>query len=311
MWYGGKMIPDRPDYTANDNQAAGGYPPSLYRPWENTMKRVNTYNFYQLGTILHPLVQLKSGAKLKDIVFDLLTARNWLSYFLNEKLVQISVCKPTGWKVLNALSELVPEKFPDNPEELDKEIDWSHMYDITQGIKEFEIVLSAELQAISTYHVSQKAAYSTSDLIERAEIILTEGIRKQIPTLTITDIQQAGRCLAFECPTAAGFHILRATEAVIREYYRIVVGKAPKNKMRNWGSYIKILKDNGADTKVLGVLDQIREIHRNPIMHPETILTTDEAIVLLGVAQSAIVVMALDIQKRKGASATTLLTSSI
>ncbi len=263
------------------------------------MKRVNAYQFYQFGMSLHPLTQVKEGQKLKDIFLALMTAKNWLVFFLNDQVVDLSICKSSGRKIYRTIAELVPDDPPLSPADLDKELDWSHYYDLTTGIKEFETVLSAELQSISTYHVSQKAAYSTTTLIEHAELVLTESVRVIVPPQTIQDIQQAGRCLAFECPTAAGFHILRATEAAIRSYYAAIVGKPPKMKMRNWGTYIKILKGCGADTKVISVIDQIREIHRNPIMHPETVLEMDEAIMLLGVANSAMIAMVADMQKRK------------
>ena len=61
--------------------------------------------------------------------------------------------------------------------------------------------------------------------------------------------------------------------------------------MRNWGAYIRILRTKGADEKVIASLDQIRELHRNPVMHPEETLSSDEATTLFGIAQSAILAM--------------------
>jgi hypothetical protein len=109
---------------------------------------------------------------------------------------------------------------------------------------------------------------------------------------TKLDIRQAGRCLAFELPTAAGFHIMRATESILRDYYVAHVGKKPKT--RNWGKYIADLKTSSANPKTVAVLDQIRTLHRNPTIHPEVVLSGSEAQTLFGIAQSAITAMIED-----------------
>ena len=171
------------------------------------------------------------------------------------------------------------------------------------ALREFETVFSAELRSLDTYYCSQKLGYDTSVLIEEAEKLIPESIRSSMPENAINDIRQAGKCIAFDIPTAAGFHTIRATEAVIRAYYAVVVGTMPKLKMRNWGAYIKILNESGADKRVTGFLDHIREFHRNPVLHPEETLSTEEAHVLLGVAVSSIVQMMTELNRIKEAAA--------
>lgn len=262
------------------------------------MQRINQFNCYQFGTFLHPLSELQEKRKLRDILFSLFAASTWLEYFLNDRVVPLVVSKAAGWKLYYAIKKILPQNI-DQP--ADKELEFSDIYPIISAVKEFETVFSAELQTHDTYFVSPKGIYSTPDLIERAEKMFPEKILKMIPNQVIVDIRQAGKCLAFDCPTAVGFHLLRAVEAIIVEYYTEVIGKAPKKKERNWWAYIKILRDNNADPKVLAVLDQIRDIHRNPIMHPETVLNIEEATTLLGISQSAIVAMITDIAVRRDA----------
>ncbi len=58
------------------------------------------------------------------------------------------------------------------------------------------------------------------------------------------------------------------------------------------GKYIEALeKVPNINDKVLSVLRQIKNLHRNPIMHPEATLDMDEALTLLGIVQSAITTM--------------------
>ena len=57
---------------------------------------------------------------------------------------------------------------------------------------------------------------------------------------------------------------MRATDAVMRRYYRTTVGVEPKLKFRNWGAYVKNLRNcPRADQKIVNFLDQIRDNYRN------------------------------------------------
>ena len=91
-------------------------------------------------------------------------------------------------------------------------------------------------------------------------------------------INQAGRCLAFEVPTAALFHMFRAADSVLRRWYKQVTGVEPKVKMRNWGTYIRKLRECGVDEKILSALEQIKELHRNPVIHPEAQISIEEVL---------------------------------
>lgn len=265
------------------------------------MKRINNYNFYLLAVNLHPITEINKDSikRLGDIVFEFLTAQKWLKSLRDGDLgIDAGVCRAPIDDLIKQISAFVPggSQKPD----FDREIDYYRdgIYRIVNGVHDLETVLSAELQACDTYYVSEKGIYRTAQLIDQAENVFSEGIRGKIPEQAIGDIRQAGRCLAFECPTAAGFHVLRAVEAVLRDYYQVVVGEAPTPKMSNWGAYITNLTKRGAEKKVTGILDQIRDLYRNPVLHPEQNLTSDEATTLFGIAHSAIVAMILDMQKR-------------
>jgi hypothetical protein len=125
---------------------------------------------------------------------------------------------------------------------------------------------------------------------------LPATVLKVVPEEALKELDEAGRCLLFDNATAVGFHLFRATETVIREYYRMIVGSVPAKKSRNWGSYIHGLKVKNASAKVVGYLDHIREQYRNPVLHPEVTLTSEEAQILFGVCISAVSMMALEMK---------------
>jgi hypothetical protein len=78
---------------------------------------------------------------------------------------------------------------------------------------------------------------------------------------------------------------------MMRDYYTKLSGKSLAAKKRNWGAFIKVLDEHGADKKVTGFLTHIKDIYRNPIVHPEVWLSSDEALSLFTVCLSAITML--------------------
>lgn len=76
-------------------------------------------------------------------------------------------------------------------------------------------------------------------------------------------------------------------------YYDHVTGGKPRPSGRNIDDYIAALnKLETGDQKVLSALKDLKDLHRNPLVHPEDSLeNVDEAIALLGSIQSGVVHM--------------------
>lgn len=65
-------------------------------------------------------------------------------------------------------------------------------------------------------------------------------------------------------------------------------GQAPP-KVRSIGAYVRAIRKAGCgDEKILATLEQIRDLHRNPLIHPEFLATTEQAVTMLGIVRSAI-----------------------
>jgi hypothetical protein len=277
----------------------------LSGPWfalgVGDMKRVNTFAFYYLGMKLAGAAEIKDGVPLNvDSFVSLIGARDAMRSFLDESVVQVRTCRAAAQAVLDAIGPVV-EKTRNSPVTQGGEalaplswapLSWGEAYAIRTSIGNFATVLGAELPTLDTYTVSQKAAYSTPDLIDHAELLLPEAVRMKLAPEAIKDMREAGRCLAFSTPTAAAFHIMRATESMIVSYFAKVVGKRPKKAMRNWGLYIKMLETHGADPKVTGFLRHLKDQYRNPVSHPEEFLSVDQALTLVSAAVAAICAMA-------------------
>ncbi len=259
------------------------------------MRRLNSFGFVQLGKSLVPLNDLQQGkSTFGEVYFSLVEARQQLQYLLSREIFQLHTARPAAERLIAAITNLVPADLTAGLDAIRDEakssaiLDWIYVYNIKVEVVKFEAVLADELSLLSTYVVAQKGIYSTGDLIANAENMVPASDLEKLPTITKDDLREAGRCLAFEVPTAAVFHLMRALESVILVYYVKVIGGPPKARMRNWGVYIKALRDSGkASDKIVHLLDHIRETYRNPVNHPEEIVTLDEAQRLFGVACSS------------------------
>lgn len=260
------------------------------------MIRITLHYFYNIGTLLEPLRDVQSEEKISDVYGDLLQAEEAVEALLTNTVVPLRTCNVTGNDLLRAIREVTQADLKEKVA-----LTWIEAYNIRNSVTSFETVLSAELQILDTYFVSQKAGYSTIDLIAHAEVLLPESLRADIPLEALMDFRAGGRCLAFELPTAAGFHLLRATEAMLDEYYDVIATQKNLPEKATMGQTVAYLKSNGGDSKVVAVLEQLTSLHRNPLMHPQDVLTMVEAIILIGMVVSAIAAMVDGIQKKKAA----------
>lgn len=271
------------------------------------METVSLPFFYLLGARLNALAAMDAeGNDRYKIFLTAYQARQQVET-LFVSFPYLTVCRAAGDELV-AAADKWEKSWMAEPEE--KPIALMERIQIRQmatKAKAFETILTAELQILDTYHPLQKGIYSTRDLIAQAECTLPEAIRKRLTTDVVEEIRQSGRCLAFDNATASGFHIMRATEALMHQYYLTVCKPKPppKDRLDNWGEYLTALRacTNPHAHEVAALLQQIKNQHRNPIMHPEVVLTVEEAFTLFEVAQAAIIAMASKLRPPKAAQA--------
>lgn len=272
------------------------------------MLRVNEFQLYELAIHIHPLTQVTTETKYSQIWYDWLQAKQALQNLFQVRALE--VCYGPANELYHALRGFVPDsleeaiaKLPPNSDE-EQPLGYP-VLTVKQSAEKFETVLSAELPNSDTYWISPKGTHKTSMLLQSAHLELPASVIAQMPDVK-TDFDEAGRCLLFDNSTAAGFHLLRATETVLRKYYETVTGVQPKLKYRNWGAYIKVLQQSKADSKITNHLDHMRNNYRNPVLHPEVNLSSDEAQVLFGVCVSAIFLMVNEVKALTAKSASPL-----
>jgi hypothetical protein len=259
------------------------------------MRKLDVWAFYWSAKYMQRMTSLQTGRPLKELTDPINGIAQVLGYLYanpNPPLVlreSLAAATDLLQYVLDLEAVAIAE-----PDRLLSQEESQRAYTLWTR---FEIILQNECANLHTYLIPQKLGYDTTALISSGVTLLGEEARAIIPPEAIEDMNQAGRCLAFDIATATGFHVIRATESVIRLYYKKVTGSLLAKKNRNWGAYIKGLRAANADEKITAFLDHIRESYRNPITHPEETLTPEEAQNLLGVCVSAISQMAAAIRK--------------
>lgn len=161
----------------------------------------------------------------------------------------------------------------------------------------FFITLQDEMDRLCSFTATEKGNLSVKSLAAGASKQYPKATRELLDDFIINEIDHAGKCLAFELPTACGFHILRAVEVTAKAYVHAATGQLPPIKNRNWGEYIVQLEKAGAHSDVIDML-RVLKTKRNPLMHPQDNLEIDDGITLLCICQSAIDTIAGDLKRR-------------
>jgi hypothetical protein len=167
---------------------------------------------------------------------------------------------------------------------------------IDTDLTKFTNVLEAELPLLPLYLVSKKGGHDAEDLIGRGEVFFPPELATKVPA-ALADIKEGARCIAFELPTAAGYHFHRANEAVLRAYYDAVTGGAPRPPERSIGKYIgEMDRLKAGDASIKASLRDLARYHRNPLIHPEQSLkNANDAIALMNSVHSVVVPMLKEI----------------
>lgn len=255
------------------------------------MIKISLPYIYDLSASLRPLSLLEQEKSISSSFYVLFRAQSVLNAFVTQSVYSstLKATRAPGLELLAVLGALV-----DN-ENTDQELGFLNVFHVNNALDKFETVLTAEWNIGNAYWVTKKRGYDTSDLIEQAEVLFPHDLIPKVPE-SISDVRDAGKCIAFELATAAGFHIMRATEVVLRKYWDSVTSCASRPKTNNIGEYLKELDGlKAGNPKTRAVLRQIKDLHRNELIHPEVNLSLDEALSLLGIAQSAMVAMLAEI----------------
>jgi hypothetical protein len=264
-----------------------------------TMKETDLNIFYHLGSSVGGMLgKIEIGMDLARVALDIYWPKPWLEAFLkqtDELAKPLKDARASAQRLLGLVNEIIEHAREHN---FEGKLTQRQMIDLSDSRDKFVEDFERDCKKLSVFMVTPKAIYDTRQLIENPEEKFSPAVVAVLPPQTIADLKQAGKCLAFEVPTACAFHVCRGTEALILKYYEVLTGHIWPHHQRDWGKYIKELESINVPSRITSRLAEIKVMERNPYIHPDTDVTLEEAPVVFDMCNGVIFWMAQEIQKK-------------
>ena len=252
-----------------------------------TMKRINPSWIFTLGAHLYHLQQMIGDHLSRDgtssmplltnlpLIQEMIFSRTELLHLQDKHYsVDLPRCKTLASDICKLITLHIPA-LPQDPADLERAvatlapvIEVSMAAMLKDKLLQFSGVLRADLGDAWFLMLEDKGVYSAGKLIEHADAALSPEVRATLPEMALYDLKESGRCLACDCFTASGFHVLRAVESVMRHYIVKAQGELPQDRL-DWFGHITAITKCGGTRSVTDLLMSIRKNHRNPLIHAE------------------------------------------
>jgi hypothetical protein len=260
------------------------------------MFRLNGAYFYNGGAQLQAVRSIPMGTKFVDITQAVWAAEEWLGQTLTAGIFHLRTSFSAGMSLLDELRSL-KKRIEDAYKKgcYDEAVGWE-INSLAAMVEKFTTLLTAELAVSDFYFVTSKGCFDTTRLIDSGVDLFTKDLADKVPD-AIRDCVGAGRCIAFDLPTAAAFHLHRLNETVLRVYFNFVAPNVPHPESRTIRAYVEAMKSRQVgNKKVHSALSSLNSLHRNPVMHPDQSLdTVEEAIALWGSVNACVLHMLKEI----------------
>ena len=259
------------------------------------MLRINGFPLYQLGLAIGQIVEAMSQVTTlrADVVRKLAEGRPYVQFTAEQSYLPHR-SKESAQSLLATIDNIVNAT---GVAELPA------LTPTEQGllvgvILQLYTTLAQDLARFDLYWIEPKLGYSTAELMADATIVFPESIRAALSAPVKYEIQEAANCLLYDASSAVGFHVLRAIEIVVLDYFSLPAwtGDSPTT----WSEYSRDLKKLNVHPKIREMVSRLANLHRNELMHADAVLSKDEAAILFHLMQEALPIMIADVAKRKG-----------
>lgn len=194
------------------------------------MIKFRPHEFYLAAVYLHPVLELPDESNRDLFIRCIVGARCALCMFTGEL---IDTFLPSSKKRADALMEDI-DRITFHKQ---NSMGLPNLDTLKNSIRRFETVLDEEINAAPIFCLQRIGNLSTDSLLDGASRGYAPNVLKILPANYVAEIDESGRCLAFERATASGYHILRAVELTIRRYLLLIPGFVmPPLNRQNWES---------------------------------------------------------------------------
>ena len=250
------------------------------------MFRLSGDFIYTLAGQLRPLSSVSETTSQLDAFVAINEAVNALEMLLAGNILGLRASWFKGNELVEIAKRIAADILNDGAN-IQSSLSLANATSLKAAFTTFEVTLKADLSVANMYVVTNKGAYDTRTLAEFGLQAFPESLPAKVPEAA-KDAQQAARCIAFDLPTAAAFHMHRAHEAVVHAYYKAIAPTSQPPEREPLGVWFTAIEKAGAPEKILSALRDINKLHRNPVLHPQDALAdSGEAIALLGSVHTA------------------------
>ena len=231
------------------------------------MQSVTLYRYWQFGTGFRYLQDAGVGHAIHgpNVIVSNLEA---LFKRLEELDLRVTIRAAADLKKLLVELKATPA---------DSKLDAAQAKKLNSTVRALRQTLEAELKGMHAYVVSPKRI-EVERLVGEPASLFAPDVFSAMSDIARYDITEAAKCIAFERPTAAAFHLMRATEESLRNYYCHFVRRDRLDPML-WGPIVQALQNHRrakAHDALNRNLDNIRVSFRNPTQHPDKVYDIHE-----------------------------------
>ena len=253
------------------------------------MKQYNPEQIFEIGLFLATIESFREGEDKSGHMSIMWTWGFDFEIFCADDTFDLSVgTREAGLDLVRVLNTVVFHETSGR---------WSNFAEIEmnilkEAIRKFTLLLRTDFKEINLFKSAQIRDLKTRSLIESGEDILSRDFQPMLGNSITSDLRESARALLFELPTASGFQLGRAFEAITRKYVWHFVPNYPRDSQSNTlGKLGAAILGANVGGQVWALLDLIRTDYRNPLAHPELTLTLDEAISMRGIYAEAMHLM--------------------
>jgi hypothetical protein len=181
------------------------------------VKRVNLLQYFQLAQAVGNAKRAFSVASTKagHIYFGGTQLIAPLQAFIDSS-DGFTSCKHSAHSLLDAIDRFEASYLQTDGtfefDKLDADLNSWQWSSLVQEVDAFIAVFTAECRDLEMYSVGQVGIYNMNSLVSKGSERFPEKYRPFISAEAMAEFDNAGRCLAFNLPTACGFHSIRGLE---------------------------------------------------------------------------------------------------
>jgi len=242
------------------------------------MKSKTILPFIELGGIIN---YLKFCGKNSPVHGDGFVLNNIIRFLKYIEELEFKVTK----NMIGHLYDLI-EDLKEKPE--DHKLSYNEYNKLKTLIDKFRFLITAEAVSYKTFFITEKRI-NVEYLISDISSLFAPDVFDSLPHIIRKDLEEAGKCIAFECSTAGAFLILRGMEALQRKLL-ISLNPQANTQDKDWGTITNELRAlNIPDiSSMVNILDRIRTDYRNPTAHPEKRYNIEEVQDLFNLSEGVI-----------------------